>query len=144
MERRDLQALYILRNNIAGALTARRESQSALARWLRKDKSWINKFLNGTREIQLRDLDRIAQFFGLATYQLFQPGIAPITERRSGRDRRTGHDRRVSRLTQSLHDDRPIRTAIAAAQQREAEIAAERKIPLRPLAERSKRRRITP
>ena len=74
----DLSALYIIRTNIAGLLTTRHQSQVDLASWLRKDKSWINKFLNGTREIQLKDLDRIADFFGLATYQLFQPGVVPV------------------------------------------------------------------
>ena len=48
------------------------------------------------RGVPLKHLDRIADFFGIATYQLLQPGISPLTERRSGRERRTGHDRRVS------------------------------------------------
>lgn len=90
-----LRALDIIRQNISALLVARRESQSGLAAWLRKDKSWINKFLNGHREIQLKDLDRIADYFGLATYQLFQPGISPLTERRSASDRRSGRDRRI-------------------------------------------------
>jgi transcriptional regulator with XRE-family HTH domain len=99
----DLKALYVLRNNIAGLLTIQRRSQSALARAVmgdsergRKDKSWINKFLNGTREIQLKDLDAIAQFFGVQPYQLFQPGTIALTERRSGRDRRRGQERRMN------------------------------------------------
>jgi len=92
----DLRALYLIRTNISGLLYQRKQSQADLASWLNKDKSWINKFLNGTRQIQLKDLDRIADFFGLATYQLFQPGVVPGSERRHGRDRRDGHDRRVS------------------------------------------------
>ena len=44
----------------------------------------------------LKYLDRIADFFGIATYQLLQPGISPLTERRSGLDRRLGRDRRIS------------------------------------------------
>lgn len=92
----DLRALYILRTNISGLLHQRKQSQTDLASWLGHKRSWMNKFLNGTREIQLKDLDRIADFFGLATYQLFQPGVAPGSERRSGGERRSGHDRRVS------------------------------------------------
>lgn len=90
-----LRALNILRENIQGLLVARRANQSDLAMWLQKDKSWINKFLNDHRGIQLKDLDRIADFFGVATYQLFQPGCTARTERRSGKDRRLGKERRV-------------------------------------------------
>ena len=98
----DLHALYIIRTNIGGLLHARKQNQVDLASWLQKDKSWINKFLNGSREIQLKDLDRIADFFGLATYQLFQPGVVAGTERRTGRERRSGHDRRVSNLHRQM------------------------------------------
>lgn len=98
----DLRALYIIRTNIGGLLAQRKQSQVDLASWLHRDKSWINKFLNGTREIQLKDLDRIADFFGLATYQLFQPGVVPGTERRAGRERRSGHDRRVSNAQRQM------------------------------------------
>lgn len=98
----DLKALYIIRTNISGLLAHRKQSQTDLASWLGKGRSWMNKFLNGTREVQLKDLDRIADFFGLATYQLFQPGVAPGSERRTGRERRTGHDRRVSNAQRQM------------------------------------------
>jgi transcriptional regulator with XRE-family HTH domain len=98
----DLRALHVIRTNISGLLYQRKQSQSDLASWLNKDKSWMNKFLNGSRQIQLKHLDRIADFFGLATYQLFQPGIVPGSERRSGRERRSGHDRRVSQKQRDL------------------------------------------
>ena len=88
-----------MRNNILALLSARKESQADLAGWLKHSRSWINKFLNGERQVQLKDLDRIADFFGLATYQLFQPGISPLTERRVQqrrklKDRRIGHQHR--------------------------------------------------
>ncbi len=98
----DLRALYLLRTNISGLLHVRKQSQTDLASWLHHDKSWMNKFLNGTRELQLKDLDRIADFFGLATYQLFQPGVVPGSERRGGRERRGGHDRRVSHAQRQM------------------------------------------
>lgn len=95
----DLRAAVIMRNNVRALLVARKDSQAALAHWLRHSRSWINKFLNGDRQIQLKDLDRVADFFGLATYQLFQPGIGSLTERRVQErrkrpDRRIGHARR--------------------------------------------------
>ena len=101
-------AVWMLRENIQALLTAQNKKQKDLAFYCDgKDKSWINKFLNGTREIQFRDLDRIAQFFHLATYQLFLPGIARETERRSGKDRRSGVERRVSEDLQSMIQLRP-------------------------------------
>lgn len=93
----DLRATSVMRSNISALLTARRESQTELARWLKHSRSWINKFLNGERQIQMKDLDRVASFFGIAPYQLFQPGIGQLTERRHG-DRRTGRDRRVGHM----------------------------------------------
>ncbi len=91
-----MKVQFILRENIKALLRARKEDEVTLARWLDHDKSWINKILNGHREMQIEDFDRVADFFGIATYQLFQPGISHLTERRSGRDRRAGRDRRVS------------------------------------------------
>lgn len=98
-----------MRNNVRALLYARKESQADLASWLKHSRSWINKFLNGERQVQLKDLDRIADFFGLATYQLFQPGISPITERRiqerrKGRDRRIGHAGRELRALATVVD----------------------------------------
>lgn len=92
-------AIVQLRLNVEDLLRERKESQKALADHMRVHKTTINKFLKGTREIQLADLDAMATFFGVSTYQLFQPGISLLTERRvakrrSGRDRRIGHDAR--------------------------------------------------
>jgi len=84
-----------MRENIEGLLRERGRTQYSLAMWLSHDKSWINKFLRGQRQMQLKDLDRVADFFGLETYQLFRPGASTDTERRRGRDRRTGHERRI-------------------------------------------------
>lgn len=96
MERRsDLKSLYILRENIRKLLLVRREEQKALAEWCGHDKSWMNKFLNEGRGIRVGDFDKIASFFGVEPYQLFQPGISAITERRTSTDRRTGQERRV-------------------------------------------------
>lgn len=90
-----MNAQYLLRQNILALLHARKEDASALASWLSHDKSWINKILNGHREMQIEDFDRVADFFGIATYQLFQPGISSLTERRIGGERRSGKERRI-------------------------------------------------
>lgn len=90
-----MKAQLLLRENIKALLHVRKEDASALASWLQHDKSWINKILNGHRDMQIEDFDRVADFFGIATYQLFQPGISRFTERRAGKERRAGRDRRV-------------------------------------------------
>ena len=95
-------ALWVLRENIAALLSAQRKTQHDLAFSLGRGRSWINKFLQGTREIQMKDLDGIAAFFHIQTYQLFQPGISQMTERRSGSDRRQGFERRTPENQQAM------------------------------------------
>ena len=100
------KSLYILRENIRFLLNDRHQDQKALAEWCGHDKSWMNKFLNEGRGIRVGDFDRIADFFGLATYQLFQPGISRVTERRKSerrinRERRIGVDGRLASHLQS-------------------------------------------
>lgn len=98
-----LKAHYLLKKNVDALLDARRLTRKELAFFCRRSESWISQiFSNPDRNIPLKYLDRIAEFFGLATYQLFQPGISPLTERRSGRERRSGMDRRVSRAAEVL------------------------------------------
>lgn len=96
----------LLRQHIDDLLRSRKEDQKDLALYCKKDKSWINKILNGHRNVQMEDLDAIAEFFGIATYQLLQPGVAPVSERRHG-ERRSGHDRRIG------HQQREMRHVAA-------------------------------
>lgn len=92
-----LKAKYQLKRNIDAILKARRQSQKDLALACGRTESWMsNIFTKADREIPLKYLDDIAAFFGLAPYQLFQPGISAETERRSGKERRSRRDRRVS------------------------------------------------
>lgn len=84
-----MKANLLLKQNIRTLLDRRREDQIALARWVRpgvkNPAPWLSQILSSqTREFQTRYLDRIADFFGIATYQLLQPGISPLTERRKG------------------------------------------------------------
>lgn len=89
-----MKAAQLVAENIGSLLRARNQSQHDLALWCRHSDVWISNFLAGKRDIPLRELDRIADFFGVATYQMFQPGISPLTERRKA-ERRKGHERRI-------------------------------------------------
>jgi hypothetical protein len=94
-----MKALPLLKQNIEALLRARHQDQKDLAQWCRRTEAWLSAALSKEeRGIPVKYLDRIADFFGLATYQLFQPGITPLTERRSKVSRRSGHDRRISNL----------------------------------------------
>jgi transcriptional regulator with XRE-family HTH domain len=93
------KALAQLRMNVDYLLLSRRRTRADLAAEMKIDPSTLTKFFNGTREIQFHHLDGMAGFFGLDTYELFRPGISPLTERRKIKDRRMGLDRRrVDRL----------------------------------------------
>lgn len=96
------QRLFIL--NVSGLLHDRHASQRDLAVWCHHSEVWISKILKGEREAQMKDLGRIADFFGLAAYQLFQPGVTAASERRRGTDRRGGQDRRVSNQTRIMRE----------------------------------------
>lgn len=87
-------ANQVLIENVRILMEKRNISQKALAAYCKHDTSWANKWLNGTREIQFADLDRIAELFGILPHQLFTPGISPLTERRVGVERRKLIDRR--------------------------------------------------
>ena len=81
---------------------ARHQTRHDLALWCRRSDAWLSKILGkDNRNVPLEYLDRIADFFGLATYQLFQPGLGGVGERRKG-ERRTGNDRRISALNQRV------------------------------------------
>lgn len=103
-----MKALPLLKHNIDTLLKARGQTRRDLAMWVRQSTNkrkidpWISQiFTNADREFQMKYLDRIADFFGIVVYQLFQPGISPLTERRQSGERRKG-DRRISHLTQQI------------------------------------------
>lgn len=103
------KVLVQLRLNVESLLTIRRRTKADLAAEMKIDPSTLTKFLNGTREIQFHHLDGMASFFGVQAYQLFQPGISPLLERRVLKDRRQGVERRL------VHRDRLSHIPIAAA-----------------------------
>jgi transcriptional regulator with XRE-family HTH domain len=97
-----LKALEQLRQNIETLLRVRKEDQKTLALAIGVHPTTINKFLKRTRELQLADLDKVADFFGIATYQLFQPGISSLSERRQF-ERRGGRERRIGHAHRGMH-----------------------------------------
>lgn len=97
------KAIVQLRLNVEYLLMKRRRTQADLAAEMGIDATTLNKFLHGKREIQLKHLDGMAAFFGLQTYELFRPGISPLTERRVVKDRRQGIDRRVAQVDRLAH-----------------------------------------
>ena len=91
-----MKANQLVKANVATLLKAHHKTQKDLAQWCYRGESWISKiFKEPRREFPNKYLDRIADFFGLATYQLFQPGISRESERRRG-PRRAGKERRIS------------------------------------------------
>lgn len=101
-----MKATLLLKQNIDHLLKRRGQTRREMAMWTlqtveatRAD-SWASHLFGKagyhTKHIPSEYLGRIASFFGLQVYQLFQPGISPLTERRSGADRRTTGDRRLS------------------------------------------------
>lgn len=105
-----MKAIYLLKQNIDTLLRARGQSQHDLAVWCRRTDAWLSKILRESagegrkeRGLPLKYLDRIADFFGLSAFQLFQPGIAPLTERRRA-ERRSGQDRRIDAAVRSTAD----------------------------------------
>ena len=100
-----MHAHLLLKRNIDSLLKARNQTRHDLAMWCRRTDPWLSKILdpNGKRGLPLKYLDRIADFFGISAYQLLQPGISPLMERRKG-DRRSGVDRRLSHAQRVLRD----------------------------------------
>lgn len=92
------KAHHILKKNIDALLRARHLKRKDLALWCRRSEGWLSQiFTDEDRNMPLKYLDRIADFFRLETYQLFQPGLIPETDRRRfGYERRSGNDRRAT------------------------------------------------
>jgi len=110
------KAHLLLKHNIEYLLAERHQKRRDLAQWCRRSESWLsNIFTNDERNIPLKYLDRIADFFGLATYQLFQPGLSGLVTERRRAERRSGKDRRVSALNQRVRQS--LSEAVASLSQ---------------------------
>jgi len=90
-----MRASALLKANIEALLKLQHKSKADLEKWCRKKGGWLSHALNEpARGLPVKHLDRIADFFGKDTYELFRYG--PVSERRSGKDRRAGGERRKS------------------------------------------------
>lgn len=91
-----IKANLLMKRNIDALLRGRGQTRRDLARWCRRSDAWIAKIMaEDQREFPMKYFDRISDFFGIATYQLLQPGVSHLTERRQAKDRRSGADRRI-------------------------------------------------
>jgi len=111
--KRTLRADLLLVENIRALLQARGIEDQALAMWCGHRPAWLSKILAHERGVQIKELGKIADFFGLAVSDLFQFGISTMNERRrkerrSLHDRRTGRDRR-ERQVGRIHPDVVVR-----------------------------------
>lgn len=84
----------LIAQNIRALLSARGFDDGALAAWCGHRPAWLSKILNGERGLRIRELGKIADFFGVEIADLFRYGIDPMLERRRRADRRSGRDRR--------------------------------------------------
>ena len=101
-----MQANALMKYNVSALLRARGLTQKDLAQWCRRSQGWISKILKeDRREFPMKYWDRIGDFFGIAAYQLLQPGIAGMAERRKGGDRRAGRDRRIATAVRVVFHD---------------------------------------
>lgn len=91
---RPMKTTLLLAKNVQALLHGRREPPIALAKWCGHSGAWLSAILAGKRQFRMPDLDRMADFFGVSSYQLLQPGISALTERRHVKDRRL-RDRRI-------------------------------------------------
>lgn len=98
---RPMNANRLLKENVQALLRRDHLEHKDLAQWCHRKPSWISKvFAEDRRTFPNKYFDRIADLFGLETYQLFQPGIAGVDRR--GLERRTRSERRQS-FAQKLH-----------------------------------------
>lgn len=97
-----LKSHLLLKENIDALLSDRHLRRKDLAQWCRRSESWLSQiFTSPERNVPLKYLDRIADFFNVSVYQLFQPGISQRFERRKA-ERRSGKDRRLSAMNQQV------------------------------------------
>lgn len=111
--KRSIKAQLLLAENIRTLLYRRRLEAGALAIWCGHKPPWISKIISGRRGVQIPDLGRIADFFGLTIAELFSPALSHVAERRkdqrrSGAERRSGKDRRQP-LEGRLHPELEIK-----------------------------------
>src|SRR5688572_26817352 len=90
----------LLRRRVQALLDHSGHTRKALALYMGKTPSWTTDFMHGRHSVTLKDLDRLARFFGVSVPSLFEFDGYRFrdkrkAQRRSGpADRRINHDRR--------------------------------------------------
>lgn len=102
-----LKSHLVVKANIDALLKRDRLTRKDLALWCHKTESWISKiFGSPLRAMPEQYFDRIADMFGVETYELLRPGGADGTERRKV-NRRAGVERRIGWQQRLLEELRP-------------------------------------
>jgi transcriptional regulator with XRE-family HTH domain len=94
-----MNALDLLRRRVGDLLHHSGRTRKDFAIYIGKQPSWATEFFQGRHGVPLRDLDRVARFFGVSVPQLFEIDGYRFRERRMGerrskKERRGGKDRR--------------------------------------------------
>jgi transcriptional regulator with XRE-family HTH domain len=84
----------ILRRRVQALLFACGKSRKELALYLGKQPSWATDFFHGRHGVTLKDLDRLARFFGVSVPNLFEVDGLRFRERRRQERRQHWQDRR--------------------------------------------------
>jgi transcriptional regulator with XRE-family HTH domain len=111
-----VSALEILRRRVDALLHHSGKTRKELAIYMGKQPSWSTSFLLGHHGVTLKDLDRLARFFGLSVPALFELDGYRFRDRRHGqrrsgiKDRRSGTERRnVATSRKEDRTDNPLR-----------------------------------
>ena len=119
--------------NVKGLLVSRGKIQKDLAVFVlrapndpasvKRAETWISQILTKPgRSFPMKYWERIADFFGVLTYQLLVPGMSRETDRRIGRDRRVHGDRRVHALQHAIIGHGVEKTLSVALDEEEVEL----------------------
>ena len=90
-----VSSLEIIRRRMQALLDKSGYTRKDLALYLGKQPSWSTEFFNGHHGVTLKDLDRVARFFGVSVPQLFELDGYRFRDRRRGQRRGGVQDRRV-------------------------------------------------
>lgn len=99
-----MNALDLLRRRVNDLLHHSGRTRKDFAIYIGKAPSWATELFQGRHGIALKDLDRVARFFGVSVPQLFEIDGYRFRERRMG-ERRAGKERRRTKDRRRPTDD---------------------------------------
>jgi transcriptional regulator with XRE-family HTH domain len=86
----------LLRRRVQALLDHSGRTRKDMSVYLGKSQSWATDFFHGRHGVTLKDLDRLARFFGVSVPSLFELDGFRFRDRRRVQRRRCGKDRRVA------------------------------------------------